>query len=91
MRIINKSLFIMILLVGWGSVPIFAQPRYEAHRFEISPFVGYQFGGTLRIQDGDLLIKADMNYGGTLNVTVRPGVQLELAYISQDTELRLKD
>ncbi len=91
MRIINKTLFALALLIGWGALPIFAQPEPGTSRFEISPFVGYQFGGTLRVQDGDLLIKADMNYGGAVDVTVRPGVQLELAYIRQDTELRVKD
>jgi hypothetical protein len=91
MRSIIKTLFVIVVLVGGGVLPASAQPRYGAHRFEISPFAGYQFGGTLRVQDGDLLIKADMNYGGTLNVTVRPGVQMEFAYVRQDTELRLRD
>jgi hypothetical protein len=90
MRIISKILFIMAWLIGWGAIPIFAQPGYGTHRFEISSFVGYQFGGTLRVQDGDLVIKANMNYGGTLDITIRPGVQMEFAYIRQDTELRLK-
>jgi hypothetical protein len=91
MKMLSRSLVITVLLLGGGAIPALAQSGPGAHRFEISPFVGYQFGGTLRVQAGDLLLKADMNYGGTLNVAVRPGVQLELAYIRQDTELRLKD
>jgi len=81
----------MALIIGIAAIPTFAQYGYDSHRFEISPFVGYQFGGKLGVQAGTLSIKDAMNYGVALDVYIRPGVQVELAYIRQDTELLLRD
>ena len=90
MRIANRTLFMAAWLICGAVLTAFAQSRPGARGVEISPFVGYQFGGTLRVQAGDLTVKGEMNWGGTLDVTVRPGVQLEFAYNRQDTELRLQ-
>ena len=81
----------MILILGICAAPTFAQYGYDTHRFEISPFVGYQFGGKLNVRAGTLSIKDAMNYGAALDIYIRPGVQIELAYIRQDTELWLRD
>lgn len=87
----KKNLLILILMIGIGAIPIFAQYGYDSHRLEISPFAGYQFGGKLSVQTGTLSIKDAMNYGVALDFYIRPGMQVELPYIRQDTELRLKD
>jgi len=87
----KKNLLTLILMIGISTGPIFAQSGHDSHRFEISPFVGYQFGGKLSVQTGTLSIKDAMNYGVALDFYISPGMQVELAYIRQDTELRLKD
>ncbi len=87
----KKAVMAMILITGFSVTSAIAQYGYDSHRFEISPFAGYQFGGKLAIQAGTLSIKDAMNYGGVLDIYVRPGFQVELAYIRQDTELRLRD
>lgn len=87
----KKTLTAMILLIGCGTAPIFAQYGYDSHRFEISPFAGYQFGGKLSVQTGTLSVKDAMNYGVALDFYIRSGVQVELAYIRQESELRRKD
>jgi opacity protein-like surface antigen len=87
----KKNLLTLILMIGISTSTIFAQYGYDSHRFEISPFVGYQFGGKLGVQAGTLSIKDAMNYGVALDFYIRPGMQVELAYIRQDTELRFRD
>ena len=87
----KRNLLTLILMTGICSFPLFAQYGYDSHRFEISPFAGYQFGGKLGIQAGTLSIKDVMNYGVALDIYIRPGVQIELSYTRQDTELRLRD
>jgi opacity protein-like surface antigen len=87
----KKAVLIIMLIAGFSAAQAFAQYGYDSHRFEISPFAGYQFGGKFSVRAGTLSIKDDMNYGGTLDIYVRPGFQVELAYIRQDTELWLRD
>ncbi len=90
-RVMKKTFTAIALLVGLTAVPVFAQYDYDSHRFEISPFIGYQIGGRLQVQRGELNIKDDMKYGGSIGMYVRPGMQIELAYVRQDTELLLKE
>ena len=59
-----------------------------AGRFEITPFYGWQFGGGVAVIGGDLEIKDAAVYGVILDVTMRPGTQLELSYSRQETELQ---
>jgi opacity protein-like surface antigen len=87
----KKNLMAMMLMIGIAAIPAFSQYGYDAHRFEISPFAGYQFGGKIGVQSGTLSIKDAMNYGAALDIYVRPGFQVELSYNRQDTELRLRD
>ncbi len=82
---------VVVMVIGFSAPSAFAQYGYDSHRFEISPFAGYQFGGRLSVQAGTLSIKDDLNYGATLDFYLRPGMQVELAYIRQDTELWLRD
>jgi hypothetical protein len=46
----KKNLLAVVLMIGIGAIPIFGQYGYDSHRFEISPFAGYQFGGKLGVQ-----------------------------------------
>ena len=51
----------MTLMIGLPS-------GLAAQSFEITPFGGYQVGGKLQIQDGDLRISDNPNLGVILNV-----------------------
>lgn len=77
------GLLALTLVLTLGSTPAWAQ-----HKAEITPFIGYQFGGSIQTFNGDLKIEADMNYGATLDITLRRGSQIELGYNRQDTNLK---
>jgi hypothetical protein len=76
--------FLLILTVGLGLSSTWAQ------QVEITPLVGYQFGGKITVQRGTLNIKDDLNYGVILDITVRPNTQLELSYSRQDTQVEFR-
>lgn len=63
----------------------------SAQRVEITPFGGFQFGGDLRIQSGDLDVSSGLNYGFTIDVSFIPGSKIEFLYSRQVTDLELED
>ncbi len=63
----------------------------SAQRIEITPFAGFQFGGNLRIQSGDLSVSSGLNYGFTIDVSFTPGGKIEFFYSRQETDLELED
>jgi opacity protein-like surface antigen len=72
--------------------PSLAQSQgYSWNRAEITPVIGYQFGGKIGVREGDLTIKDEIDFGILLDLTLRPGAQLEFMYTRQPTVLRLKD
>ena len=60
-----------------------------AQGLEITPFGGYQVGGKLQIQEGDLRISDNPNLGVILNVPLQSGAQLELLFAHQETNMKL--
>ncbi len=62
-----------------------------AQGLEITPFGGYQVGGKLQIQAGDLRVSDNPNLGVILNVPLQSGAQLELLFAHQETYLKLTD
>jgi len=58
-----------------------------AQRVEISPFGGFQFGGDLNVDGGDLNIPLGGNYGILVDVTFASNGQIELIYNRQATKL----
>jgi len=81
----------LVLLAG-GTIPALAQLPPPETQFEITPFIGYQFGGDFIDRWGDNdTISADIdessNYGLLVNIGVFQGFQIELMYSRQDTEL----
>jgi hypothetical protein len=62
-------------------------PEARAQKVEITPFVGYQFGGEVAVRNGNLRISDDVNYGLILDVTVNRTGQVEASYTRQDTRL----
>ena len=61
----NRIIFAVLLSACYLS-PARAQ---DAARFELTPFVGYRFGGTLEVEDSDGSFELDdaMSYGLILN------------------------
>ena len=56
-----------------------------AQKLEITPFYGYQFNGKVIGYSGDLNIRDAGSYGLMLDISVRPGMQVELFYSRSDT------
>ncbi len=63
----------------------------SAQRIEITPFGGFQFGGNLRIQSGNLNASTGLNYGFTVDVSFAPGNKIEFLYSRQETDLEFDD
>ncbi len=62
-----------------------------AQGLEITPFGGYQVGGKLQIQEGDIRISDNPSLGVILNVPLQSGGQLELLFAHQETNLKLTE
>ena len=80
-----RGLFAVVLSIVLTPVGLSAQ------RVEITPFGGFQFGGDLRIQSGDLDVSSGLNYGFTIDVSFMPGSKIEFLYSRQVTDLELED
>jgi hypothetical protein len=63
---------------------------WATKRVEVTPFAGWMWGGSLDVTRGELEIEPSLDYGATIDVTLRPGAQAQLLYARQDTELLLK-
>jgi hypothetical protein len=72
-----------LLASGWFAVPAAAQ----THKLELTPFVGYMFGGEVNLSTGSLSVKDDMNYGLVLDYVLNRNTELEASYTRMDTEL----
>lgn len=77
----SVALFFAVVII---SVPVelFAQ----GGKAELTPFVGYQFGGKLRFYEGDLKIYDNMNYGLALDIEMAPDSKLEIFWSHMQTE-----
>jgi hypothetical protein len=76
--------------------PTRAEAQYVAppeYRFEISPFAGYQWGGSFDtdalapVPAGQLQIGGDLGWGVILSFLAQMGTAVELTYLRQDTDL----
>ncbi|MCZ6917675.1 MAG: hypothetical protein O7I93_12930 [Gemmatimonadetes bacterium] len=67
------------------------QGQGQSRGIELTPIVGWQMGGKLRVRDGDVRIPSELVYGGLLNVPLSSGAMLELMYSRQETILELKE
>ena len=60
----------------------------EPRRFELTPFVGYQWVTDVNTAYGHISTNSAVTYGGIINVAVQPGVQAELFYLYSPTQSR---
>jgi len=86
--IIKKSrlftIIVTLLLLGFSI-------QSNAQRIELAPFVGYETGGKLFTSIGYLRIGDGMNFGGALDISLAPGVQVELSYSHMKSSLSLDE
>ena len=87
----RNKIVVLALILGLNVLPGYAQFEPELARYEVTPFVGYQFGGKLSVFDGDIKIKSAWNYGVAFDISIKPRVQVEFLYLRQDTELELEN
>ena len=62
----------------------------QTRSVEITPFVGYQAGGSASSFDGSLEILADVNYGVAVDVRVTPETTLQVLFSRQDTDVDIR-
>ena len=79
---IKRALLALTVVVVLGAAPAHAQ------KVELTPFIGYQFGGKASLINGDMKVNDAMNFGGIVDFTVRPGGQVEISYTRQNTQLQ---
>ena len=80
MRVISAVALLSLLATG----------SIVAQRATLNPFVTYNWGGTVRVFEGDLQLAASEAYGATVDFTVRPGAKAQLFYSYQPTQLNLR-
>jgi len=61
----------------------------QGNAIEIQPYVGFQFGNTLHAYEGQVKTQDGLDWGGTVNIELRPGVYLELMYSRMETSMQL--
>ncbi len=71
----------------WLAAPAAAQ----SHKVELTPFIGYMFGGEVNVVNGSLSIKDDMNYGLVLDFVLNRSAELEASYTRMDTQLEFDE
>jgi len=78
-----------VALAGtWVALTAFAVPASaQTHKVELTPFVGYMFGGEVNVWNGSMSVKDDMNYGLVLDFVMNRNTELEASYTRMDTEL----
>lgn len=65
-------------------------PAWARPRVEITPFGGYQWGGTVSGWEGEFRIPSTGNWGIALNVDMSPDTQLELCFTRQHSALEVR-
>ena len=73
-----------------GFLSLLATSGLVAQGATINPFVTYNWGGTVRVFEGDLKLEASEAYGVTIDFAVRPGAKAQLFYSYQPTQLNLR-
>jgi len=53
---------------------------------ELVPFVGYQFGGSIKYYEGKLKIDNGMNYGGSLLIPIETILDVEINYTRMESK-----
>lgn len=84
-KILGVLLVASFILVGMS-----ASSECAGKRIEITPFGGYQWGGSLRGYEGEITIPGTGNWGIALDIEVRRDVMVELVYTRQYSSLQVR-
>src|SRR5262245_33889695 len=75
----------MALLAAFGTP---GTARAASASLEVTPMIGWQWGGTLDYSTGgDVHANAALNYGGAIGAQIRPGYWAEISYTYQSSEV----
>jgi hypothetical protein len=80
-----KILFKISAIIGLAILLIAPDTLSAQGKFEITPLVGYQFGGKLRMYEGDLKIKDQMNYGLAASTALSQDARVEFMWTHMET------
>lgn len=83
------------LLPGIAVLPPFAAAQTSAEgettkQVEVTPFIGYQWGGALAVEGGAAEIPSGMSYGVILSRRVRADAKMEFFYSREETSLEFQ-
>src|SRR5262245_29177863 len=84
-----KSRIVTLLAASLLAV-LAATPAFAQRQLELTPQIGWQWGGTLDFPNGDVHVNAAINYGGVLGIPLRPGYDAELSYTYQGSEVKAR-
>jgi len=82
----NSKLILRRAAVAAAFLLVFAGTA-SAQGPQLTPMVGWQWGGTLDFVSGDIHINSASSYGGALSVPVRPGYNAEIVYTYQSAQV----
>ena len=80
----RRGMLLILAVLMLCSSPVWAQ------KFELTPFYGYRWGGTLKSDAGEFVVDASGNYGIMFDVAIKPGGYVEFMYSRQDGNVTLK-
>ena len=86
-RTLRTTAIALVAIVMLTPLQAFAQGR----GIELTPIVGWQLGGKVRVRDGDVRIPSAVVYGGLLDIPLSSGAKVELMYSRQETSLELEE
>lgn len=79
-----NNLKIRVFVITLLAIFIF-QTNVDAQKFQLTPYYGYQLNGKITGYKGDLNVRDASMYGGTIDIMVQKGLELELFYSRSDT------
>jgi hypothetical protein len=76
------------LIASLLMITIISIEDVSAQIIEITPFAGYQIGGTMKGYYGDIKLDNAMSYGGRIGVGLSTTTFVEFTYLRSDTEAK---
>jgi hypothetical protein len=80
-----KKLIVVIPALGL----LASGPAWAQKRLELGGWYGFQFGGQIRTDEGNVRIPNGPNFGVSIDLAVRPNAWIEVSYSRQDATVDL--
>ncbi|MBN2173990.1 MAG: hypothetical protein JW731_07655 [Bacteroidales bacterium] len=84
-KIVLNSVLTLVIVLMVAPSAIIAQGK-----FEISPFGGYMFGGSLNFYEGKLKVENAPNYGVALDIKAARDTQIELMWTQMNSQAQFE-